>query len=73
VQATCLICPPDVAVFVLLMLALYDLHLVLYGLFMKDWADEIGHKPDKNTSHYIYGNGKQNVNLYYILVTRQFE
>jgi hypothetical protein len=34
------------------MLALYDLHLVLYGLLMKDWADEIGHKPDKNIYNY---------------------
>jgi hypothetical protein len=39
-----LVSPPDVAVLVLLVLALYDLHLVLDGLLVKDWADEVGHK-----------------------------
>ena len=46
-----LVCSPDVAVLVLLVLALDDLHLVLDGLLVKDWADEVGHEPGTMACH----------------------
>ena len=40
-----LVQPPDVAVLVLLVFALDDLHLVLHRLLVEDGADQVGDKP----------------------------
>ena len=41
-----LIQPPDVAVLVLLVFALDDLHLVLHRFLVEDGADKVGDKPE---------------------------
>ena len=40
-----LVQPPDVAVLVLLVFALDDLHLVLHRLLVEDGADQVGDEP----------------------------
>ena len=56
-----LIQPPDVAVLVLLVFALDDLHLILHRLLVEDGADQVGDEPQTFKIFLHFNGNKQSL------------